>query len=31
VRDPDDLATGAPLLEIDGLRHRRLDGRLFAS
>jgi urease accessory protein len=31
VRDLDDLATGAPLLEIDGLRHRRLDGRLFAS
>jgi urease accessory protein len=26
-----DLATGAPALEIDGLRHRRLDGRLFAS
>jgi urease accessory protein len=27
----DALATGAPALEIDGLRHRRLDGRLFAS
>ena len=25
------LATGAPAIEIDGLRHRRLDGRLFAS
>ncbi|MDB5041093.1 MAG: urease accessory protein UreF [Candidatus Eremiobacteraeota bacterium] len=27
----DDLATAAPAIEIDGLRHRRLDGRLFAS
>jgi urease accessory protein len=27
----DALASGAPALEIDGLRHRRLDGRLFAS
>jgi urease accessory protein len=27
----DALATGAPAIEIDGLRHRRLDGRLFAS
>jgi urease accessory protein len=27
----EDLATGAPGIEIDGLRHRRLDGRLFAS
>jgi urease accessory protein len=27
----EDLATSAPRLEIDGLRHRRLDGRLFAS
>jgi urease accessory protein UreF len=27
----DDLATGAPVLEVDGLLHRRLDGRLFAS
>jgi urease accessory protein len=31
VRTIDDLATGAPMLEIDGLRHRLLDGRLFAS
>ena len=31
VRDLDGLATGAPAIEIDGLRHRRLDGRLFAS
>jgi len=31
VHDLDDLATGAPAIEIDGLRHRRLDGRLFAS
>ena len=31
VRDVDDLATSAPQIEIDGLRHRRLDGRLFAS
>jgi urease accessory protein UreF len=31
VRGVDDLATGAPAIEIDGLRHRRLDGRLFAS
>jgi urease accessory protein len=31
VRGLDDLATGAPAIEIDGLRHRRLDGRLFAS
>ena len=31
VRHLDDLALGAPLIEIDGLRHRRLDGRLFAS
>ncbi|MEA2688785.1 MAG: urease accessory protein [Candidatus Eremiobacteraeota bacterium] len=31
ARDLDDLTTGAPALEIDGLRHRRLDGRLFAS
>jgi urease accessory protein len=27
----DALAMGAPAIEIDGLRHRRLDGRLFAS
>jgi urease accessory protein len=27
----DDLAMGAPQIEIDGLRHRLLDGRLFAS
>ena len=31
VTSLDALATGAPALEIDGLRHRRLDGRLFAS
>ena len=31
VRGVDDLATSAPHVEIDGLRHRRLDGRLFAS
>jgi urease accessory protein len=31
VRGLGDLATGAPSIEIDGLRHRRLDGRLFAS
>lgn len=31
IRGIDDLATSAPMLEIDGLRHRRLDGRLFAS
>jgi urease accessory protein len=31
VRELDDLATGAPAIEIDGLRHRRLNGRLFAS
>jgi len=27
----DDIAMGAPQIEIDGLRHRLLDGRLFAS
>jgi urease accessory protein len=27
----DELAMGAPQIEIDGLRHRLLDGRLFAS
>ncbi|MGD1067526.1 MAG: urease accessory UreF family protein [Vulcanimicrobiaceae bacterium] len=31
IRALDDLAIGAPDLEIDGLRHRRLNGRLFAS
>ena len=31
ARSVDDLAIGAPQIEIDGLRHRRLDGRLFAS
>ena len=31
ARDLDNLALGAPQIEIDGLRHRRLDGRLFAS
>jgi urease accessory protein len=31
VRSLDDLAIGAPDLEIDGLRHRVLNGRLFAS
>jgi urease accessory protein len=31
VTDLDDLALGAPAIEIDGLRHRRLHGRLFAS
>jgi urease accessory protein len=31
ARGADDLFLAAPLLEIDGLRHRRLDGRLFAS
>ena len=31
ARGVEDLATGAPAIEIDGLRHRRLDGRLFAS
>ncbi|HTW84380.1 MAG TPA: urease accessory UreF family protein [Candidatus Sulfotelmatobacter sp.] len=31
VRSLDELAIGAPALEIDGLRHRRLHGRLFAS
>jgi urease accessory protein len=31
AHDVDDLFLGAPMLEIDGLRHRRLDGRLFAS
>jgi urease accessory protein len=31
ARGIDDLATGAPAIEIDGLRHRLLDGRLFAS
>jgi urease accessory protein len=31
VRGIDDFATAAPPIEIDGLRHRRLDGRLFAS
>ncbi|MDB5072551.1 MAG: urease accessory protein UreF [Candidatus Eremiobacteraeota bacterium] len=31
VRDAGDLCTGAPAIEIDGLRHRRLNGRLFAS
>ncbi len=27
----DDIANGAPQIEIDGLRHRLLDGRMFAS
>jgi urease accessory protein len=31
VTSMDDLAMGAPQIEIDGLRHRLLDGRLFAS
>jgi len=31
VQSLEDLATGAPEIEIDGLRHRRLHGRLFAS
>jgi urease accessory protein len=31
AHDADDLFLAAPMLEIDGLRHRRLDGRLFAS
>lgn len=31
VRSLDELATASPATEIDGLRHRRLDGRLFAS
>jgi urease accessory protein len=31
ARAADDLFLAAPMLEIDGLRHRRLNGRLFAS
>ena len=31
ARDPGDLSTCAPQVEIDGLRHRLLDGRMFAS
>jgi urease accessory protein len=31
VRSVDDLTTGAPLCEIDALRHSALDARLFAS
>lgn len=31
VRDLHACFTAAPAIEIDGLRHRRLDGRLFAS